>query len=129
MTKYCLFILHPFVIIAEEISSPIKSSSYDVPSIILNYLVFTLEAIIAAQSPLHCHFSIGMQLNFAIIAQRSTVSYLLCARTSYARERASKVQLQQLATTDLISYKATRVRLVLFLISMQSIKQWQNGGG
>ena len=58
MTKYCLLILHPFVIIAEEISSPIKSSSYGVSSIILNYSVFTLEAIIAAQSPLHCHFSI-----------------------------------------------------------------------
>ena len=57
MTKYCLLILHPFVIIAEEISS-IKSSSYGVSSIILNYSVFTLEAIIAAQSPLHCHFSI-----------------------------------------------------------------------
>ena len=58
------------LIIAEEISSPIKSSSYDVPSIILSYSVSALEAIIAAQSPLHCHFSIGMQLNFAIIAQR-----------------------------------------------------------
>ena len=44
------------MIIAEEISSPIKYSSYDVPSIILSYPVFTLEAIIAAQSPLHCHF-------------------------------------------------------------------------
>ena len=54
--KYCIFLLHPFMIIAEEISSPTKYSSYDIPSIILNYLVFALEAIIAAQSPLHCHF-------------------------------------------------------------------------
>ena len=45
------------MIIAEEISSPIKSSFYDVPSIILNYSVFALETIIAAQSPLHCHFA------------------------------------------------------------------------
>ena len=64
------------MIIAEEISSPIKYSSYDVPRIILNYSVFALEAIFAAQSSLHCHFasrdSIGMQLNFAIIAQRSS---------------------------------------------------------
>ena len=36
------------MIIAEEISSPIKSSSYDVPSIILSYSVFALEAIVAA---------------------------------------------------------------------------------
>ena len=46
------------MIIAEEISSPIKYNSYDVPSIILNYSVFALEAIIAAQSSLHCYFSI-----------------------------------------------------------------------
>ena len=62
LTKYCLFLLYPFMIIAEEISFPIKSSSYDVPSIILKYSIFALEAIIAsiiaAQSPLHCHFCI-----------------------------------------------------------------------
>ena len=71
------------MIIAEESSSPIKYSFNDVPSIILSYSVFALEAIIAAQH--HCtpffasRDSIGMQLDFAIIAQRSTVSYLLWA--------------------------------------------------
>ena len=69
------------MIIAEEISSPIKSSSYDVPSIILSYSVFALEAIVAAVTIALPFFascdSIEMQLNFAIIAQTSTMSYLL----------------------------------------------------
>ena len=54
------------MIIDEEISSPIKYSSYDIPSIILNYSVFALEAIIAEQSSALPFFasrdSIGMQL-------------------------------------------------------------------
>ena len=39
-------------------ASTLNMRSYNVPSIILNYSVFALEAIIAAQSPLHCHFCI-----------------------------------------------------------------------
>ena len=44
------------------------------------------------------------------------------ATATAMQAKASKEQLQQLATTDLIFYKTTRVRLVLFLIIMEVYK-------